>query len=77
MTHPVYLEAVSELYRALDVDVQRCRRADATHYVCDNSYDKALERYTGFMMKLKKHIYAGVGAYDRKAFEEEFHLTWK
>ncbi|KAL9557762.1 hypothetical protein MBANPS3_001232 [Mucor bainieri] len=76
MTDPVYLEIVSELYRALDVDVQRCMRTDTTHSVCNSCYDKGLERYTGFMMKLKKHFHARVGAYDRKTFEDTFGLTW-
>lgn len=77
MTHPTYIEIVGELYRALDVDVQKCPRTNTTHSVCNNSYDEALKRYTGFMLKLKKHIYAGVGSYDRKVFEDEFDLTWK
>lgn len=77
MTHPVYLEIVSELYRALDVDVQKCLRTDTTHSICNGSYDEALKVYAEFMMKLKKHIHAGVGAYDRKSFEDEFDLIWK
>ncbi|CAO0800775.1 unnamed protein product [Mucor circinelloides] len=77
MTHPTYIEIVGELYRALDVDVQKYPKTNTTHSVCKNSYDEALERYTRFMLKLKKNIYAGVGCYDRKAFENEFDLTWK
>jgi len=76
MTHPLYLEVVGELYRALDVDIQKCQSTDTPHAVCNSSYDKALKVYAESMMKLKMYIHAGVGAYDRERFEDEFDLIW-
>lgn len=77
MSNVTYLGVISELYCALDVDVYRCFKNDTTTVICNNSYDVALESYAANLLRLKKAIHAGVGAYNCESFEELYNLTWK
>ncbi|KAL9545024.1 hypothetical protein PS6_008449 [Mucor atramentarius] len=62
---------------ALSVNALASTEINREAPACKDSYDAALESYFANLLRLKKDIHAGVGAYDRDSFEELFNLTWK
>ncbi|EPB81562.1 hypothetical protein HMPREF1544_11711, partial [Mucor circinelloides 1006PhL] len=77
MTSGNYMEIFNSLYKALSVDALASTEINREVPACKDSYDAALESYFANLLRLKKDIHAGVGAYDRDSFEELFSLTWK
>ncbi|KAL7315123.1 hypothetical protein PS15m_006617 [Mucor circinelloides] len=77
MTSGNYMEIFNSLYKALSVNALASTEINREAPACKDSYDAALESYFANLLRLKKDIHAGVGAYDRDSFEELFNLTWK
>ena len=77
MTNDNYVEIFNSLYKAISVSVQPDLQTRRMVPVCNSSFNAALDLYYTSLLRLKRTIHRGVGAYDQEAFERQFGLTWK